>query len=122
MKQKIETFTAYLENSIAGCVEQEKALIADERKDEAIFEKIRANVYNIFRTILGVAVQNCGEDADKIRERFLKQIEHIPASWNASYEAAKQHNDTAKVQIEEIKLAVVQEIKTEFTKIWEGNP
>ena len=121
MKQKIETFTAYLENSIADCVEQEKALIADERKDEAIFEKIRANVYNIYRTILGVAVNTCGEDADKVRDFLLKQIDHIPASWHASYEAARQHNDTAKVQIEEIKLAVVQEIKAEFTKIWEGN-
>ena len=37
-------------------------------------------------------------------------------------ETAKKHNDAAKVQIEEIKLAVVEEIKTEFTKIWEGNP
>ena len=121
MKQKIETFTAYLDDAIAGCAEQEKALVADERKDEAVFEKIRANVYNIFRTVFSVAVQNCGEDADKVRKRFMKQIDHIPASWNASYETAKQHNDTAKVQIEEIKLAVVQEIKTEFTKIWEGN-
>ena len=122
MKQKIENMTAYLDAAIARCTEQEKALIADERKDEAIFEKIRANVYNIYRTILGAAVQNCGEDADKMREFFMKQIDHIPASWRATYETAKQHNDTAKVQIEEIKLAVVQEIKTEFTKIWEGNP
>lgn len=121
MKQKIETFTTYLDDAIARCAEQEKALVADERKDEAIFEKIRANVYNIFRTIIGVAVNTCGEDADKIREFFMKRIDHIPASWNASYETAKQHNDTAKVQIEEIKLAVVQEIKTEFTKIWEEN-
>ena len=121
MKQKIETFTAYLENSIADCVEQEKAMVADERKDEAVFEKIRANVYNIFRSIFGVAVNTRGEDADKVRDFFMKQIDHIPASWNASYDAAKQHNDTTKAQIEEIKLAVVQEIKTEFTKIWEEN-
>ena len=121
MKQKIETFTAYLENSVTRCAEREKALIADERKDEAIFEKIRANVYNIYRTVFGVAVQNCGEDADRVQQFFMKQIDHIPVSWRATYEAAKQHNDTAKVQIEEIKLAVVQEIKTEFTKIWEGN-
>ena len=121
MKQKIETFTAYLGDSIARCAEQEKALVADERKDEAVFEKIRANVYNIFRTIFGVAVNTCGEDADKVRDFVLKQIDHIPASWRATYEAAKQHNDAAKVQIEEIKLAVVQEIKAEFTKIWEGN-
>ena len=121
MKQKIETFAAYLDNSIARCSEQEKALVADERKDEAIFEKIRANVYNIFRSIFGVAVNTCGEDSDKVRAFLLKQIDHIPASWRASHEAAKQHNDSAKVQIEEIKLAVVQEIKVEFMKIWEEN-
>ena len=74
MKQKIENMTAYLDAAIARCTEQEKALVADERKDEAIFEKIRANVYNIYRTILGVAVQNCGGDADKMREFFMKQI------------------------------------------------
>ena len=119
MKQKIETFAAYFDDSIARCAEQETKLMADDRKDEAVFEKIRANVYDIFRTILGVAVQTCGEDSEKIRDFFMKRIDHIPTSWRASYEAAKQHNDAAKVQIEEIKLAVVQEIKTEFTNIWE---
>lgn len=121
MKQKIEIFTAYLDNAIARCAEREKALVADERKDEAVFEKIRANVYNIFNTVFGVAVNTRGEDADKVRNFFMNQIDHIPASWSASYEAAKQHNDSAKMQIEEIKLAVVQEIKAEFTKIWEEN-
>ena len=121
MKRKIENMTAYLDAAMARCAEQEKKLIADERKDEAVFEKIRANVYNIFRSVLDVAVQNCGEDADKIRDFFMKRIELIPASWNASYEAARQHDDTAKMQIEEIKLAVVREIRAEFTKIWEEN-
>ena len=121
MNQKIEKFTAYLDASIARCAEREKRLRADERKDEAVFERIRANVYHIFRTILDVAVRNCGEDTEKIREFVLKQIDHIPASWNMAYEAAKQHNDTAKVQIEEIKLAVVQGISAELTKIWEEN-
>ena len=119
MNQKIEKFTAYLDAALARCAKQENALITDERNDEAIFEKIRANVYNIFRTVLGVAVDTCGEDAEKIRDFFLQRIDLIPASWHTSYETAKQHNDTAKVQIEEIKLAVVQEIKAEFTKIWE---
>ena len=121
MNQKIEKFTAYFDAALARCAEQENALITDERKDEAIFEKIRANVYNVFRTILGVAVDTCGEDTEKIRDFFLYRIDQIPASWSAAYETAKQHDDTAKVQIEEIKLAVVQEIKAEFTKIWEEN-
>ena len=121
MNQKIEKFTAYLDAAIARCAEQEKQLMVDDRKDEAVFEKIRANVYNIFRTIIGVAVQTCGEDLEKIRDFFWKRIDQIPAGWKASYEAAKQHDDAEKVQIEEIKLAVVQEIRAEFAKIWEEN-
>lgn len=121
MNQKIEKFTAYFDVALARCEEQEKTLSADDRKDEAIFEKIRTNVYNIFRTVLGVAVDTCGEDTEKIRDFFLKRIDLIPASWHASYESAKQHDDATKMQIEEIKFAVVQEICAEFTKIWEEN-
>lgn len=122
MKKKIDELTAFFDAGIACCAKREKELIADERKDEANFEKIRANVYNIFHTILGVAVKTCGEDAGAVRSFFLKQLDQIPASWSAAYEAAKQHGDDEKLQIEEIKLAVVREIRTEFSKIWEENP
>lgn len=121
MKQKIEQFTAYFETQIANCAEQEKQLLADARKDEAIFAKIRANVYGIFRSVFGVAVNNCRENAEALRAFFLKQVEHIPSSWHISYETAKQHDDVAKMQIETTKLAVVQEIVTTFTEIWGDN-
>ncbi len=122
MKQNIEKLTAYFDAAIASCADREKQLIADERKDEAVFEKIRANVYNIFRTILRVAVETCGEDTGKVHDFFLVRIDQIPASWSAACKTAKKHDDAAKVQVEEIKLAVVQEIRAEFTKIWEENP
>ena len=41
----------YLEERIAACRQKEAALVADSRADEAVFEKIRANVYEIFLTI-----------------------------------------------------------------------
>ncbi len=121
MKQNIEKLTAYFDAQIAHCAEQEKRLIADARKDEAIFEKIRANVYHIFRTIFGVAVDTRGENAEAVRDFFLKQVEHIPTSWHTTYETAKQHDDVAKMQIETTKLAVVQEITAKFTEIWGDN-
>ena len=121
MKQKIDKLLGFFEAGIAQCAAREKELIADERNDEATFEKIRANVYDIFRSIIGVAVRAGGEDAPAVRDFFLQRLELIPASWVASYETAKQHNDAAKIQIEEIKLAVVKEIKEEFLKIWEEN-
>lgn len=121
MKQMLENFAAYLDDAAARCAERERDLIADERKDEAIFEKIRANVYGIFRSVLDVAVENCGEDADKLCDFFSMRLERIPAGWGAAYEAARDHDDAGKVKIEEIKLAAVQEIKTEFMKIREGS-
>ncbi len=121
MKQKIEQFTAYFDTQIANCAEQEKRLLADGRKDEATFAKIRANIYGIFCSILGVAVNHCGENAEALRAFFLQRVEHIPASWRTSYETAKQHNDVVKMQIETTKLAVVQEITTTFTEILGDN-
>ena len=44
----------------------------------------------------------------------------IPASWNTAYEKAKEHNDLARMQTEQVKLDVVHEIREQFEKVWEG--
>ena len=52
----------YLEERIAACRQKEAALVADSRADEAVFEKIRANVHDIFRTVLSVAEKPLARD------------------------------------------------------------
>ena len=52
MKTKIETINRYFDEQIAACAARSQALLADDRTDESNFEKIRANVYDIFRTML----------------------------------------------------------------------
>ena len=91
-----------------------------DRADEAAFEKIRANVYDIFRTVLSVAEKTCGDEEDAVRDFFARRAQTIPAGWAAAYEKAKEHHDPVRLQIEKLKLDTVGEVRTQFKKIWEG--
>lgn len=116
-KQKQKSFVSFLEEKMAACKQQEEKLLADGRKDEANFEKIRGNIYEVFRTVFGVAVQAGGEKTGSIEQFFRDRIETIPASWRQSYEKAVQYDDAVKMQIETIKLDAVAEIKEMFEQI-----
>jgi len=120
IEQKISKLNSYFEEQIAICGQRNKALLADERADEAAFEKVKANVYDIFRTMLSVAVTTSKGDPDAARRFFIQKTEQIPSSWASAYDNAKQHHDAVKMRIEQIKLDTVGEIKESFAKIWEG--
>ena len=55
-----------------------------------------------------------------VKDFFIARAEQIPASWEAAYEKAKEHNDAARMQTEQVKLDVVREVRAEFDQIWEG--
>lgn len=115
MDEKITAkLNGYFESRIAECREQERALSADDRADEAAFEKIRANVYGIFQTVFSVA----GKSGDK-KGFFLQKLEQIPSAWSEAYARAEQHGDEMRMQCERIKLDAVAEIKSRFLNIWE---
>lgn len=119
MEEKQLKLDRYFEEQIALCNHRGKELLADERTDEATFEKIKANIYDIFRTVFSVAVKNCPNDPDELRRFFAIRIENIPSSWAAAYEKAKEHENTVDMQIEQIKLDTVARIKENFDRIWE---
>jgi len=120
MEQKVSKLNSYFEEQIALCGRRGKELLADARGDEAAFEKVRANVYDIFRTVLSAAVNTGKGDPDAVRRFFLQRTEQIPASWATAYDKAKQHNDAVRMRLEQLKLDTVGEIRENFTKIWEG--
>lgn len=120
IEQKVSKLNRYFEEQIAMCNQRNKKLLDDERTDEATFEKVKANVYDIFRTILSVAVITSKGDPDAVRRFFVQKIEQIPSSWVTAYDKAKQHNDTVKMRLEQIKLDTIGEIKENFAKTWEG--
>ncbi len=119
MNEQHQKFESYLDKQILACKQRSELLTTDDRVDEGNFEKIRANVYEIFKTILSVSEKVCGKDDLARKQFFLQKAEQIPLSWTTSYEKAKQHGDTAKLHIESIKLDTIREIKDMFMRIWE---
>ena len=114
-----QKFELWLEGQIVASKQRSKLLAEDGRMDEGNFEKIRANVYEIFKTILSVAERVCGKDDLAKRRFFLQKAEQIPTSWAASYEKATQNGDAPKMYIESIKLDTIQDIKNMFMQMWE---
>ena len=119
MEQKISGMNGYFEEQIALCARREAELAADGRADEASFEKVKANICDIFRTILSVAVKTGGGDEAAVRRFFVQKVQQIPSAWEAAYDAAKQHNDPVRMRLEQIKLETAREISAKFAAIWE---
>ena len=120
IEQKVSKLNRYFEEQIAMCNRRSKKLLDDERTDEAAFEKVKANVYDIFRTVLSVAVKTSNGDPDAVRRFFVQKTGQIPSGWVNAYDKAEQHNDTVRMCLEQIKLDTIGEIRENFAKTWEG--
>lgn len=102
----MESLQTYLTEAAAACKTRAAALTADDRCDEAIFEKIRANVFEIF-----LAVLNAARKQPEPMAFFRRQLDAIPANWEAALEKARAHGDDAKAHTEAVKLEVVRSIR-----------
>ena len=120
LDQKVSDLNSWFGEKIALCGKRNQELNEDGRTDEAVFEKVKANIYDVFRTVLSVAVKTGSGDADAVRSFFEQRAEQIPAAWAAALEKAGEHDDTVRMRTEQIKLDAVHEIRAEFAKIWEG--
>jgi hypothetical protein len=108
----------YFAENIRQCKALEQTLSGDGRGDEAIFARVRGNVFDIFRMVFSKAVRVAGAEEEKIRPFFGEKLEEIPAPWRASLEKAQAHGDVEKVNIETIKLDALGEIDGTFRRIW----
>ena len=120
MNERVARVNNYFDQKIEQCNQCIHTLQADDRRDEANLEKVRANVYDIFRTILSVAVKTGQGDPEAVKRFFVSKTEQIPSGWVTSYEQAEKHGDAVKMAIEQIKLDTVDEIRQVFVQIWEG--
>lgn len=111
-----EQMQAWLSRQTAQARERGTTLRADGRGDEANFEIVRANVYDIFHTVLDVAVRTGQGDARRERSFFESRLAQIPQPWRASLERALAHGDAEKAHIERIKLDVLEEIIRAWTE------
>jgi len=102
----MESLHAFLTERSAHCAQRAAALTADDRRDEAVFEKISGNVYDIFTAVLNTA-RNQPDPMDF----FRRQLAAIPANWEAALEKARAHGDEAKAHTELLKLEAVRAIR-----------
>ena len=109
----MESLQQFLTQQADACKARAAALTADDRCDEAVFEKIRANVYEIFRSVAGAA-QKTEDPAPFFRARLAD----IPANWEAALEKARSHGDENRAHTETVKLEVVAAIWAH----WEVTP
>ena len=114
----MEKLLNYLDERIADCRRLRESLAADDRKDESIFEQVRENVYNIFRTVLNVGGKICASP-EEAEQFFLKRTAEIPASWKTALESAEKHGETEKAMIETIKLEAAQEVTEAYRRFRE---
>lgn len=102
----MESLQKFLNEQAEACKARAAALTADNRQDEAVFEKIRGNVFEIFTAVL-----NAARKQPEPMAFFRRQLTAIPSNWEAALEKAEAHGDEAKVHTERIKLDAVRAIR-----------
>lgn len=119
----------FIDKNIEKTNESVQKLNEEDKKDEANLEKVKLNVYDIFKTMYGASEKkiynpsNKSSDDKKLEEfklAYLAFFDKIPANWIISLEKAKKHEDFEKIHIEEIKLAAMEEVRSNFLRLWEG--
>ena len=114
---QITNMLSYFDQKIAACKADAEALALDDRQDEAVFAKVRLNIYDVFRTVFNVAANQVDMDGF-----FLAKLDEIPRSWQTSMELAQQHGNTQKAHLEQIKLDTAAQIRSAFDSIREVRP
>ena len=87
----------------------------DNRFDEAKFEKVKTNVYDIYTKMFNISVRS--EDVVTSFKRFLS---NIPKNWYESLEKAKYNNDFETEHIEQVKIETKNLIEELFEGIYYG--
>ncbi len=115
--ERIETFINYLDQRISSIQEDTLRLIADDRRDEANFEKIRANIFQIVKTMLQASARISQEESERVG--FLEaKLALFQETWEGYLRKAKEHRDDLKIVQEQTRLEALAEIRDTFQKIW----
>ena len=112
----MEEFITYLTGKIEEGKAETASLLADGRKDDANFAKVRTNIYDVCRTVSQALVNRPGAGIGAIRS----QLERFRTEWSAVLEKAKQHDNINGIAVEETKLAALEDIIAHFQEATEA--
>ena len=106
----------WLAQRAAECEGRRASLAAEGRGDEATFERIRYNVYDLFRTTVS-ALHRAETDEKAAWWLFERRLKDIPSTWQRSHDLAELHGDTKKAHIERIKLDAAEDIRRFYAQL-----
>ncbi len=111
----ISELTNILEEKKKQCDERHNKLLKDECKDEANFERIKKNVYEIIPSFINVSKQkiksmDASEQYDEFCNELRLKIGTIYSIWKNKLELAKENEHTENMLIEEIKLSTLDSV------------
>ena len=106
----MQKFIQYLDRRIEDGRAEIAALEAECRQDDANFAKVRANIYEICKTVTQTLLNRPGAGIGAIRA----QLDRFQSLWGASLLKAKEHEDAGRIAVEEIKLAALEEVILHF--------
>lgn len=108
-----ESLMDWLAQRAEECEGRRALLAAEGRMDESTFERIRYNVYDLFRTTVS-ALHRAEPDEEAAWWLFERRLKDIPATWQRSQDLAELHGDAKKAHIERIKLDAAAEIRSRY--------
>lgn len=108
-------FNEYIETKIRELSLKEKSFNENHQQDDAVFIKMKINVYNICKTVFDVFKKVKSEDS--LCVEFIGKLNEFEKTWSESYEKAKKFGDLKKIAAEEAKLEALAEIKTKFLEL-----
>lgn len=106
----------WLSRRAEECEERRTSLAAEGRTDESTFERIRYNVYDLFRTTVA-ALHRAESDEAAAWRLFERRLEDIPAAWRKSCDQAELHGDEKKAHVERIKIDAAEDIRRFYAKL-----
>lgn len=132
MNRITELKDVYLKGLIkekSECIAKIDLLKIEDKEDEAKFEKIKLNIYEIFETLFSSfekrimsKKENNGEVLyHQFCKEYLETFQKIPMSWKTKLEYAIQHDLTEEKIIEELKLEIAESLKLRFQKASESS-
>ena len=125
MMQYKSNYVNYLSTLIEEYHKKEEELRLDDRKDESILYKVRANICDIFlkmvnasdKKIAGMKLTSEEAQTKAFLEDYLTWFEKIPANWKSNLELAKKHDDILVVETEEVKLETANLLRSKLLEL-----
>ena len=112
-ERNMEKMKAWLAAQRKACLQRQQELQREERRDEAVFQRIRANVFELSAAVLNAAAKQ--RDPDGF---FRLRMQQISSSWASALQTAEAHCDAVQAHLERLKLEAAEEILSAFERIW----